>query len=268
MGVPPAALARGANAWAQKGGGASYLRAATTRQGISVAASILPSEVTAQLLAININDTTSVVNPSEGPTAAELPWRPKVPAAPTTQVSNMSAREQIASIYATKPRYKRGNFSKGLIIALPFHTANLNANVVPNDRRLAKTVEGYVYSKRRMLVVMWMYKQDMFCLPLYTFESKGIQGKPDYLRQEYVSVQNASDKKFENQGVHDPIAAKAFTKRFDAVSAVHITGGVRVGCNEDISLCGKLTRRGYTQLVGLFNDSREEALKEPWREDY
>jgi len=177
----------------------------------------------------------------------------------------MSAKQVIQSIYAKAGRFRRRDFKKGDIISLPFHVANMNPGVDPNDQRLAETCEGYVYSKRRMMVVLYCHTQDMTCLPLFSFEGKGIQGKPEHLRHEYVSVRNEKDNRFVNQGPHQPVAAKYAYKPFDPMSAIHLTGGKMVGCNEDISFCGRLTRSGYTQVITLYKNVCKAAESEPWK---
>jgi hypothetical protein len=44
-----------------------------------------------------------------------------------------------------------------------------------------------------------------------------------------------------------------------------LTGGVKVGCNEDISLAGRLTRKSYFELLELWENTVKDAREEPWR---
>ncbi|KAK3073721.1 hypothetical protein LTR53_004418 [Teratosphaeriaceae sp. CCFEE 6253] len=267
--LPPAA-AKSGSAWNARAG-ASLFQGLATKRGVPVVASmrqmptVSPSAVASQLGGLTIDPaSTAVANPSEGPGATEMGGGGKVRAAPSTQYSNVTTK--FASIYAKLSWLKRKDFAKGDIISLPFHAPNTNPHVDPNDESLAATNFGYVYSKRRMLVVLWIYHEDMFCLPLYSFNRKGIQSKPECLRHEYVSVRNVKDTNFVNQGTHAPIAARHRTKPFSPETAVHITGGVKVGCNEDIAFCGRTTKEGYAQLVKLYEEVSRKAKSEFWKE--
>ncbi|KAK3112384.1 hypothetical protein LTR53_011402 [Teratosphaeriaceae sp. CCFEE 6253] len=268
---PPPAVPKLGNVWNKKAT-ASLFKDVLTRQGLTVAASMRqgpaasPSEVASQLGGLRIDPSPkAVANPSEGPGATEMGGGGKVRAAPTTRYSTMSTTQRIGSMFAKSPRWRRRDFCKGDIISLPFHTANSNPNVDPNDERLTETVEGYVYSKRRMLAVLWIYGDAMFCLPMFSFGSRGIQSKPERLRHEYVALRNVKDRRFVNQGVHAPVDATHSNKPFTPETAIHITGGVKVGCNEDIAFCGRLTETGYMDLLELYKAQSEAAQGEMWR---
>ncbi|RMY92073.1 hypothetical protein D0862_09563 [Hortaea werneckii] len=47
-------------------------------------------------------------------------------------------------------------------------------------------------------------------------------------------------------------------------TTIHITGGLRVGCNEDITRVGKLTKQGYFDLLALWKRLSNDAQQEPW----
>ncbi|KAK4541742.1 hypothetical protein LTR36_007451 [Oleoguttula mirabilis] len=195
----------------------------------------------AQLAQMNIskplNPSVSVWNPSIGPTPSK--------------VSMMSMAR---------------DFKKGQIIAIPFHTANTNPNVDPmTDDQLAMTVQGPVYSKRRMVIIMWIHERDMFCLPLYTFNEKGLKSKGQDIKHEYVSVKNAG-KPHVNQGLYPAVEVVPRWKDMHKDSTVHITGGLRVSCNDDITWAGRITKQGYTELLALWRKLSNDALKEPWLE--
>jgi hypothetical protein len=50
-------------------------------------------------------------------------------------------------------------------------------------------------------------------------------------------------------------------------TAVHLTGGQRVGCNEDIFIGGRLTRKTYYELVDVWINIVDTAKAEEWREN-
>ena len=160
--------------------------------------------------------------------------------------------------------YTRRDFRLGEVICAPFHTSNTNPNYNPYDERITFTVEGPAYSKRRMMVVLFIHMQDMFCLPLYSHENRGLSGKPVHLKREYVCMANEGDEEFVNQGLYPPVQVIA-NRPIMATTTVHLTGGLRVGCNEDITGVGRLTRKSYQELVELWDMVVEFARAEPWR---
>ena len=46
---------------------------------------------------------------------------------------------------------------------------------------------------------------------------------------------------------------------------MYLTGGLRVGCSEDISFVGRVTRPTFYALAELWQKMIVEAKKEPWR---
>ena len=205
-----------------------------------------------------------VLDPSMGPTPSMVTTNWRAHTTVGSQASNRSFRKAVNSTVCKLSGFTRRDYRLGDVIALPFHTPNSNPNVDPSDRRLTNTVEGPAYSKRRMVVVLWIYQQDMFCVPLYTFEHKGLKNKPNFLKQEYVSMMNLGDAQFENQGMYPPVIIKCRKWSIDPDTTVHITGGVRIACNEDISRVGRLTQESYCYLVGLWRTLSNEAQKERW----
>ncbi|KAK4950807.1 hypothetical protein LTR10_010800 [Elasticomyces elasticus] len=262
-GIPASALANGGNSnvW-KNGGGQSLVRNATTR-----VESTTPSQMASDLASLNINSTAVHYTPSEGPTPAAQGGGGKVRAAPTTQAaSNCSTlKDRAESAFCKLSRWTRRDFRHGDIISIPYHTPNLNPYVQEDDSCLTYTDEGYVYSKRRMLIVLWIHQQDLFCVPLFSFGGKGIRGKPEWLRKEYVSVRNKGDKKFDNQGPCPPVDVVAWKKPMHPMTAVQITGGTKVNFSEDIAFCGRTTEDGYNHLLELWNELWMKAQGEVWR---
>ena len=232
-----------------------------------------PSAVAADLGNMNINggpqtqgwNSTKYYDPSEGPTGSTMttPWRDFTVA---SQVSSArSIRPPYLSEYCKTTSYTRHNFRLGEVITVPYHTSNTNPHVDPDDDRLTLTVVGPAYSKKRMMVVMFIHIQDMYCLPLYSFNNRGLQAKPEHLKKEYVCMANDGDIGFVNQGVHPPVIIQAHHRVLDNTT-VHLTGGVRVGCNELVHSAGRLTRKSYYGLVGVWSELVNGAKTEPWKE--
>lgn len=207
---------------------------------------------------------TTSYDPSVGPTRSTMttPWRNSV--APSRVSNARSVRVALFDKYCRMSAYTRRDFRLGDVIAAPFHTSNTNPNYDPHDRRITFTVEGPAYSKRRMLVVVFIHLQDLYCLPLYSFGNRGLKDKPESLKKEYVCMANYGGRKFVNQGKYPPVHVEA-RHAVNANTMVHLTGGLRVGCNEDITSVGRLTRKSYFELVELWEKTVEDAREEPWR---
>jgi len=233
-----------------------------------------PSDVAVNLGSMNINgsqiqgwnqNNEKCYNPSEGPTGSTMtrPWREHVAASEAS--STRSFRPPYLSEHCKTTNYTRRHFRLGEVITVPYHTSNTNPNVDPDDDRLTLTVVGPAYSKKRMMVVLFIHIQDMYCLPLYSSSNRGLKGKPDHLKKEYVCMANDGDKGFVNQGVHPPVIIQAHHPVFEN-STVHLTGGVRVGCNELVYSAGRLTQDNYYELVGVWSELVNGAKTKPWRE--
>ncbi|KAK4554907.1 hypothetical protein LTR86_008055 [Recurvomyces mirabilis] len=145
---------------------------------------------------------------------------------------------------------------------MPFHQSNTNPNVAVGDPALVMTHEGPVYSKRRMVIVLWIYERDMFCLPLYTHNKTGLTNKGNVMH-EYVSIKNAG-KPHINQGRYPPVEVVPKYRDMDSMSVVQMSGGLRVGCNEDVSWAGRTTKAGYENLLALWRTLSNGAQKDAW----
>jgi hypothetical protein len=115
-----------------------------------------------------------------------------------------------------------------------------------------------------MMVVLFIYMQDMYCLPLYTFGDRGLKEKPEHLKKEYVCMENVGDEGFVNQGPHPPVQV-LMNHAVKPNTTVHLTGGVRVGCNEDIYIGGRMTMKTYYELVDVWSNLVDGAKEEQWR---
>jgi hypothetical protein len=208
----------------------------------------------------------AVYNPSIGPTKSTMTTTPyrNTTAAPSQASSARSARQPHFTDLCRISNFTRRDYRLGDVIAGPFHTSNTNPHVERNDARLTLTCEGPAYSKRRMMVVMFVHLQDLYCLPLYSFGDRGLREKPEYLKKEYVCMANEGDASFVNQGIYAPVEIRA-RRPVTANTTVHLAGGLRVGCNEDVTSVGRLTRKSYLELVELWEGLVGAARREPWR---
>lgn len=185
---------------------------------------------------------TGTYNPSLGPTPSTMTTKWRQTTAPSRATTDRSRRQAFTNAVCKISNYTRRDFKLGDVIAAPFHVANTNPHVDPDDERLTRTCEGHAYSKRRMMVVLFVHHYDLFCLPLFSFSGRGLTEKPDHIKTEYVCVKNAGVEGFVNHGVHPPVEIQAHHPVTDSTT-VHLTGGLRVGCNEDITRVGRLTEK-------------------------
>lgn len=203
-----------------------------------------------------------VWNPSQGPPPSIMPASgQKLPANkfPTAKSGISVAQPNTANDVCRIWNRDRTAFKAGEIISLPFHEANTNPNLQPQDYRLRLSHQGSVFTKRRMVVVLWIYKRHMFCVPLYSFEGQGLNKKSTFIQPEYVCLKNEDDKDFKKQGIHPPIVATYIKKPFDPNTTVHLTGGMKVSCVEDIAFCGRITQDSYEKLLQLWEQQADSA---------
>lgn len=268
---PPQQLAGKPSAWANGGGAAvaQSLAKSLAKSLYNPSAARMPPSQAPQATepsqansAVACNNThTTHVSPSQGPTPSAVTnnWRN----APT-QMTDGSVRQKMKTAWCVLSGMSRHNFRQGEVISVPFHTANTNPNVDQTDKRLTLTYEGPTYSKRRMMVVLWIFQQHMLCLTLYSFQGRGIQAKPVFLQDEYVSMKNVGDKAFQNQGQYKPIEVAMNKWSVSPTTAVHLTGGVKVGCEEDIAKIGRITQESHKNLVKLWTTLNQAAQNEAW----
>jgi hypothetical protein len=139
----------------------------------------------------------------------------------------------------------------------------MNPNVLPNEPRLTITVEGPVYSKRRMLIVLWKHKQDMVCLPLFSHEGTGLN-KKQHIIEEYICVMNVGDGNFQNPGRYPLVEAAMKHGALTPETTVHLACPTRVGYSENIAKIGQITEESHRLLVESWKDLCEEVRAEPW----
>lgn len=242
-------------------------QASARPKSVMMAVPATPSDVAAQMNNLNIkkgNDArdwrkTGTYDPSVAPTPSAMTTKWRETNAPS-RTTRRTARQAFQNDVCKISNYTRRDFKLGEVIAAPFHVANTNPNVDPKDDRLTITCEGPAYSKRRMMVILFAHQHDLFCLPLYSFSGRGLTGKPDGLKVEYVCVRNVGAQAFVNHGVHLPVEVTARHPLTDSTT-IQLTGGLRVGCNEDITRVGRLTEKSYFSLVELWEGLVNEAQK-------
>lgn len=182
-------------------------------------------------------------------------------------MNTRNGREWINTPECIKAPYAIHDFNKGDVISVPFHVNNMNPSATFSDPSLRETEEGPVYTKRRMLVVLFKYKEGMLCLPLYSFGGRGIvaKAKPQDLLDHYVCLKDLKHANFINGGPNLPIDF-VHANPYDQLSratTIHLAGGIRVHWQEYVGLVGRLTREGYSRLLKQWKELQQRAENEP-----
>ncbi|KAH9839677.1 hypothetical protein Tdes44962_MAKER08020 [Teratosphaeria destructans] len=280
---PQGAWARGPG---QRQAGASVLSgrsnagslAPPTRQGGQSLAPVpegqqAPSSVTGQMQNMTLNAGASVFNPSMAPTPSMAPqnlasmqmWRKaNFPASRVGATNGSVTRKPEYNRVVRMSNLTRNDFKHGDIISIPFHEPNKNPNVVLPDDRFAMTREGPIYSERRMVFILWIYARTMFCLPHYTYGQTGLSNKEQWIKKEYASICDQGNQAHVNQSPHPPIDVIMGWKPMHKDSTVHLTGGLKVDCCEDITWRDRTTEGGHTLPKTLWTKLAVDAMAEPW----
>jgi len=253
-----------ANAWQTLGGTLALKsalaqgRSQAPRKSVMMAVPPTPSDVAVKMGGLQLGKPSAqgwrggpkMYDPSMGPTPSAMTtkFRPMLAPSRASVATARTARQMFQNAVCTLSNYTRRDFCVGDVIAAPFHTANTNLNVSPQDPNLSATPWGHAYSKRRMMVVLFIHQQSLHCLQLYSFSGRGMGAKPVTQQDEYVSLRNAGEQSVQ-QGPHKPLEMFAHRPIDGSNTTVHLTGGIKVGCNEDITRVGRLTQESYYDLL-------------------
>ncbi|PPJ58805.1 hypothetical protein CBER1_10448 [Cercospora berteroae] len=223
-----------------------------------------------QMQGLAISKPAAAPNAAYDPSVEPTPYRPQGTvyggSAAPTENSIGAYNCHIRTDTCVRTNLTVANFKIGEVIALPYHIANLNPNHKITHDRSKLTCEGPVFSKRRMFVVLWINQVDMFCLPLYSFENQGIAKKKDYLKKDYIEVKNVSAESFQQLGSCEPVEMQTYDKKRTMTDSttIHITGGIKVDPQENISMVGRFTEASHRGLLKLYNELSREAQRKPW----
>lgn len=211
------------------------------------------------------NDPFYVASLAPSPSTVSVDWRLRGRNA--SQRSILSTRVGFSNQVVRASNYKRQDFALGDIISIPFHSPNQNPNVdVENDVNFVHTVAGPVYSKRRMVVILYIHTDNMFYLPLYTWNKRGISSRLRKVKGEYVGLKDTTDQNYKNEGDYPPIVATSRKKAWHPATSIHLTGGGTVECTDDITFCGRVDKPSYMRLRKLFKERVEKAEGQPYKE--
>ncbi|KAK4508113.1 hypothetical protein PRZ48_001851 [Zasmidium cellare] len=242
---------------------------ALMRQTVKTQASRIDPTMASAMRQLNINNG----GPPQPPSPPKDCFDPSMAPAPpdetawqgsaTPTIDSKLSTYEIAVFNKVCRRTTRtiADFKAGQIISVPYHVPNLNPSLKANHPRLALTCEGPVFSKRRILCVLYKFHQDLLCLSMFTFEGKGFGGKPEELRKEFVAVVNKGAEKFHNPGIYQPIEVETYdpARPMKETSCIKLTGPVTVNVSEHVGFVGRMDQLSWARLAALFEQRQKLA---------
>jgi hypothetical protein len=163
-------------------------------------------------------------------------------------------------------------YKAGLVICAATHEADFNLEPAEEHNRYrSNTVFGPVYSKERKYVLIHCYHNHAIALPIYTHGKKGLDSKPGFLKDQYVSIRDIDVYPVAvRESSHEPIFSERLNEfcrpnvaKFhvmDPKSSIHI---VYPSCHKYSTPCiieGEIRHRDLTRLIDLFVEYGPKAL--------
>ncbi|KAL7622181.1 hypothetical protein AAE478_007684 [Parahypoxylon ruwenzoriense] len=98
-----------------------------------------------------------------------------------------------SSLRETDKKHPVSVYVPGLIFSAPQHTASSSDEmyVLADDPNLTATPFGTVHSKYRKMIVLRIYGEHCTCVPIYSHNGRGLEGKE--FPKEFVSIRDIND---------------------------------------------------------------------------
>jgi hypothetical protein len=106
---------------------------------------------------------------------------------------HMRDSDQVLSKYDLGP---------GTIISAPFHSQYRHYTISTLDHNTGVSAFGPVYSKYRMMVIMESWSEHVVCLPIYTYNGKGLERRQNMV-SEYMDIRDVEDEYPAPGDIHD-----------------------------------------------------------------
>lgn len=243
--------------------------------GTAAAPVFVPGASAAPVFVPAAQDTTNPAQPHNAPPATSaattIPPVASLPSRPRTtgyQGRYNTAYNWESDPLPNEPTFvpsgrNRDGFRMGDVFSMPYHVANmdptLNMNGGEGMRRLRRTIEGYVYTKRRMFVVLYKHQTVMICMPIGTHRGRGMLAIHPGRQYEYAclhDLQPEVGRPFVNMGSNPPIEFNKWSYSsgpLDPRTLVDLTRIVATHWDLDMRFVGRVTQAGHWRLFKLHN---------------
>jgi hypothetical protein len=163
-------------------------------------------------------------------------------------------------------------YKAGLVICAATHEPDFNLEPAEEHHRYrSNTVFGPIYSKERKYVLIHCYHNHAIALPIYTHGKKGLDSKPAFLKDQYVSIRDVDVYPVAvRESSHQPIFSERLEEfckpdvaKFhimDPKSSIHI---VYPSCHKYSTPCiieGEIRHRDLIRLIDLFIEYGPKTL--------
>lgn len=167
-----------------------------------------------------------------------------------------------------KTRKGRRDFAHGQILHVPLHASNMDPGLKWGHPclKMSSSNAGPVHSKCRFVVVFRKFHKQMECLPIYTHGGNGVESKHNENLDEWIPVENMSEKKPPNKNTSPSLFVSLENEPVRQNSYVHVTESVMVECADWIEIKGMMEEPSFGLLHeqrAKFNSAaRKEAFDE------
>lgn len=186
---------------------------------------------------------------------------------PLGEKEQMGASSVLAQLDSPVPAVSgrvRSDFRPGQIIIAPcYHTSfNPNLDLERERNNMVNTKDGWVYIKKRPMVVLWLHHDDCFAVPMYTHSGRGLAGLPQNKKYEYVGVYDKRDYQYITEGLHDPIEIERSSIAMRQTSALWLAGGHKISYQEKVSIVGHISADALHKLTQLWLMVANRSIRE------
>ncbi|KAH6894317.1 hypothetical protein B0T10DRAFT_558461 [Thelonectria olida] len=153
----------------------------------------------------------------------------------------------------TDRTWEFGDLKMGMIVSAPCHTQARWDLVDPADEHISFTEFGAVHSKYRKMLIVGDWNEHYDCLPLYSYNGRGLQDREDYA-DEYMHIRAVERDHGGFEENHEPLKATRdihwpFTSGFiNNCTVLKLTERISLQRTDKCSLEGHLTEASLARV--------------------
>lgn len=106
--------------------------------------------------------------------------------------SELSLGQSVRASMRPSDKWRGGEIEEGMVISAPYHTQAHHDMVDPADEYVSFTEFGPVHSKYRKLIVVGVWAEHLDCLPLYSYNGRGLENR-ESIADEYMHIRDHAD---------------------------------------------------------------------------